>query len=77
MFTSLPHSYIIEAIQWLLLRFSKHHQQFRRLGFSSIKDDPSAIFLSLESILSICVFDVHHAIFFFRPVLSPSDPRHS
>jgi hypothetical protein len=73
MFTSLPHSYIIEAIQWLMTRFqsitNKSGVWVSAQSASLHKDDPTAIFLSLESILSICFFDIHHAIFFFGPVL--------
>jgi hypothetical protein len=73
MFTCLPHSDIIEAVQWLLARFqsitSKSGVWMTAHTASLHKDDPSAIFLSLDFILSICKFDIYHAIFFFGPVL--------
>jgi hypothetical protein len=73
MFTCLPHPDIIEAVQWLISRFksitSKSGVWVWAQSSSLHKDDPSAIFLSLELILSICTFDIYHAIFFFGPVL--------
>jgi hypothetical protein len=73
MFSCLPHPDIIEAIIWLISRFrsitNKSGVWISAHSASLHKDDPSAIFLSLDVILTICIFDIRHAIFFFGIVL--------